>query len=202
MGAALASPMLIAAPPALVGGTRLSLTQGQLSPGFQCDAANSPPGVLGSGSGEVAVRSGFPIRSQLSNVLRGPCADAERCGCGEYVVVDERSRTTRPHRRRRNHGKSCGGIHCSPPLPVGGLPVVDHDGRFVGVVPPLALMHILRHKHVEDLHKPAGITKETRRTREAMPLWAERFRLHWHFKNEQTGEADHDPTRNGRSAVQ
>jgi len=80
--------------------------------------------------------------------------------------------------------------------------MVDHDGRFLGVVPPLALMHILRHKHVEDLHKPAGITKETRRTREAMPLWAERFRLHWHFKNEQTGEADHDPTRNGRSAVQ
>jgi len=48
------------------------------------------------------------------------------------------------------------------------VPVVDHGGHFLGVVPPLALMHILRHEHVEDLHRLAGIKRETHQAREAM----------------------------------
>ncbi|MBP1151448.1 magnesium transporter [Methylocaldum sp. RMAD-M] len=62
------------------------------------------------------------------------------------------------------------------------VPVVDHGGHFLGVVPPLALMHILRHEHVEDLHRLAGIKRETHQAREAMesaPLRRARDRLPW-----------------------
>ncbi len=62
------------------------------------------------------------------------------------------------------------------------VPVVDHGGHFLGVVPPLALMHILRHEHVEDLHRLAGIKRETYQAREAMesaPLRRARDRLPW-----------------------
>lgn len=62
------------------------------------------------------------------------------------------------------------------------LPVIDRGERFLGVVPPFALMNILRHEHVEDLHRLAGIKKETRRAREAMesaPTRRARDRLPW-----------------------
>jgi len=62
------------------------------------------------------------------------------------------------------------------------VPVVNHGGHFLGVVPPLALMHILRHEHVEDLHRLAGIKRETHQAREAMesaPLRRARDHLPW-----------------------
>ncbi len=62
------------------------------------------------------------------------------------------------------------------------MPVVDGDGRFVGVVPPQALMDILRREHVEDLHRLAGIRRETVQARVAMeapPLRRLRDRLPW-----------------------
>ncbi|BBA35899.1 uncharacterized protein sS8_3967 [Methylocaldum marinum] len=62
------------------------------------------------------------------------------------------------------------------------VPVVDHGGHFLGVVPPLALMNILRHEHVEDLHRLAGIKRENHQAREAMesaPLRRARDRLPW-----------------------
>ena len=62
------------------------------------------------------------------------------------------------------------------------IPVVDHGGRLLGVVPPAALLRILRSEHVEDIHRLAGITRETHRAREAIespPLRRARHRLPW-----------------------
>ena len=65
---------------------------------------------------------------------------------------------------------------------LGAVPVVDHAGRLLGVVPSVALLHILRREHVEDLHRLAGIRRETTRAREAIeapPLRRARDRLPW-----------------------
>lgn len=62
------------------------------------------------------------------------------------------------------------------------MPVVDTHGRLLGVVPSTALLHILRREHVEDIHRLAGITRETRRAREAIesaPMRRLRHRLPW-----------------------
>lgn len=65
---------------------------------------------------------------------------------------------------------------------VTAMPVLDHDRRLLGVVPPQALLEVLRHEHVEDLHRLAGIRHETMRARhaiEAPPLRRARDRLPW-----------------------
>lgn len=68
------------------------------------------------------------------------------------------------------------------------MPVVDDDGRLVGVVGPARLMRILRREHVEDLHRFAGITREpppqpgaaeALEAMEAPPLRRARHRLPW-----------------------
>lgn len=62
------------------------------------------------------------------------------------------------------------------------IPVVDAHERLLGVVPSAALLRILRREHVEDIHRFAGITRETLRAREAMeepPLRRLRHRLPW-----------------------
>ena len=65
---------------------------------------------------------------------------------------------------------------------VSAIPVVDPAGRLVGVVGPTRLMKILRREHVEDLHRLAGITRESDRAREAIeeaPMRRVRHRLPW-----------------------
>jgi magnesium transporter len=65
---------------------------------------------------------------------------------------------------------------------IDAVPVVDHGGHLLGVVPPSALLHILRREHVEDLHRIAGIGRETAHAREAIespPLRRARHRLPW-----------------------
>jgi magnesium transporter len=60
--------------------------------------------------------------------------------------------------------------------------VVDHHHILLGTVPPDALLHILRREHVEDLHRLAGIGRETEGAREALespPLRRVRHRLPW-----------------------
>lgn len=62
------------------------------------------------------------------------------------------------------------------------VPVVDAGRRLLGVVPTRALLQILRHEHVEDLHRFAGIQRETsiaRRALDAPPLRRARDRLPW-----------------------
>lgn len=62
------------------------------------------------------------------------------------------------------------------------IPVVDEAHRLVGVVPPDAMFNVLRHEHVEDLHRLAGIRREATRARNAMeapPLRRTRDRLPW-----------------------
>ena len=65
---------------------------------------------------------------------------------------------------------------------VSAMPVVDDAGRVVGVVGSTALMDILRREHVEDLHRLAGITRESDQARHALeeaPLRRARHRLPW-----------------------
>jgi len=65
---------------------------------------------------------------------------------------------------------------------VAAVPVVDKSGRLLGAVPPEALLEVLRHEHVEDLHRLAGILHETERARfaiEAPPVRRARDRLPW-----------------------
>jgi magnesium transporter len=62
------------------------------------------------------------------------------------------------------------------------IPVVDEGGRLVGVVGPDTLMRILRREHVEDLHRLAGISRESLQAREALeepPMRRVRHRLPW-----------------------
>ncbi|MBC7938889.1 MAG: magnesium transporter, partial [Chitinophagaceae bacterium] len=65
---------------------------------------------------------------------------------------------------------------------VAAMPVVDAVGRLVGVVGSPTLMEILRQEHVEDLHRLAGITRESADARTALeepPLRSARHRLPW-----------------------
>jgi magnesium transporter len=65
---------------------------------------------------------------------------------------------------------------------VAAMPVVDTDGRLVGVVASTTMMDILRREHVEDLHRLAGITRESADARHAIeeaPLRRARHRLPW-----------------------
>jgi magnesium transporter len=65
---------------------------------------------------------------------------------------------------------------------VAAVPVVDDEGRFLGVVPAQALIEVLRREHVEDLHRLAGILHEQNHVSEAMeaaPTRRLRLRLPW-----------------------
>jgi magnesium transporter len=62
------------------------------------------------------------------------------------------------------------------------LPVVDAAGRLLGVVGSVAMMDVLRREHVEDLHRLAGVTRESDDARNALeepPLRSARHRLPW-----------------------
>ena len=65
---------------------------------------------------------------------------------------------------------------------VDALPVVDLEGRPLGVMPSQALLQVLRREHVEDLHLLAGIRREASQARHAIedpPLRRARHRLPW-----------------------
>lgn len=65
---------------------------------------------------------------------------------------------------------------------VDALPVVDGEGRALGVMPAQALLQVLRREHVEDLHRLAGIEREAAQARHATedpPLRRARHRLPW-----------------------
>jgi magnesium transporter len=65
---------------------------------------------------------------------------------------------------------------------VDALPVVDREGKLLGVMPAQALLQVLRREHIEDLHRLAGIRRETAQARHAIeepPLRRVRHRLPW-----------------------
>jgi len=65
---------------------------------------------------------------------------------------------------------------------VDALPVIDAEGRALGVMPAQALMQVLRREHVEDLHVLAGIQRESSQARHAIedpPMRRVRHRLPW-----------------------
>ncbi|MFO8237188.1 MAG: magnesium transporter [Prochlorococcaceae cyanobacterium] len=62
------------------------------------------------------------------------------------------------------------------------MPVADSDGRFLGVVPPTALITILRREHIEDLNLLVGLRHDHLRSLRAMteaPVRRARDRLPW-----------------------
>ncbi len=48
------------------------------------------------------------------------------------------------------------------------VPVIDAEGRLLGVVPPLAMLDVLHREHAEDLHRLAGIVHVGDHAREAL----------------------------------
>jgi magnesium transporter len=61
------------------------------------------------------------------------------------------------------------------------IPVIDNEGRFLGVVPPTSLIRILREEHLEDLHRLAGISDRAKlySFAEASPVRRAKARLPW-----------------------
>ncbi|MEN9315240.1 MAG: hypothetical protein RIS35_1633 [Pseudomonadota bacterium] len=62
------------------------------------------------------------------------------------------------------------------------VPVTGRGDRLLGVVPPVALIEVLRDEHVEDLHRISGILREEQvanRAIEEPPLRRARHRLPW-----------------------
>jgi magnesium transporter len=60
--------------------------------------------------------------------------------------------------------------------------VVDAEDKLLGVVPSAALLEILYREHVEDLHRLAGIARESEHVRESLespPMRRTRDRLPW-----------------------
>ncbi|MBL8796753.1 MAG: magnesium transporter [Planctomycetia bacterium] len=51
---------------------------------------------------------------------------------------------------------------------LGAVPVLNTAGQFLGVVPPLALIEVLRREHVEDLHRLTGILAANHLVEESM----------------------------------
>ncbi|MBU1395079.1 MAG: magnesium transporter [Gammaproteobacteria bacterium] len=65
---------------------------------------------------------------------------------------------------------------------VNAVPVADGAGRLLGVVPPQALYRVMRREHVEDLHRIAGIRRDTSHilsSMESPPIKRVRDRLPW-----------------------
>ena len=65
---------------------------------------------------------------------------------------------------------------------VDALPVVDGEGRALGVMPSQALLQVLRREHVEDLHRlalDAGEASQARHAIDDPPLRRVRHRLPW-----------------------
>lgn len=65
---------------------------------------------------------------------------------------------------------------------IAAVPVVDRNERLLGVVPPEALIAILRREHIEDLHRFVGIRQHRNQALHALaaaPLIRARERLPW-----------------------
>ncbi len=62
------------------------------------------------------------------------------------------------------------------------VPAIDAAGRFLGALPPRAIMRILRREHLDDLHHMVGIWHHSEEARAALlapPVSRARYRLPW-----------------------
>jgi magnesium transporter len=67
---------------------------------------------------------------------------------------------------------------------LGTVPVVDTERHLLGIVPPQALLAVLRREHVEDLHRLTGVLRESAAALDALegpPARRVRHRLPWLF---------------------
>src|SRR3989338_3134425 len=105
--------------------------------------------------------------------LTAPAGESSADRIGPHAVLAYQGDTAEAVRQRiRLQGLSGWDLVC----------VIDEAGRLVGVVGPITLMDILRREHVEDLHRLAGITRETAQALQAIeepPLRRARHRLPW-----------------------
>jgi magnesium transporter len=98
----------------------------------------------------------------------------------DHQPLGRAAHTRRPHVRPgtdQEHAASLALHHGAT-----AVPVVTEDGRLAGVVGSSTLMDILRREHVEDLHRLAGIARESHQARQALqapPLRRLRHRLPW-----------------------
>ncbi|MEK6480631.1 magnesium transporter [Catalinimonas sp. 4WD22] len=62
------------------------------------------------------------------------------------------------------------------------VPVIDEQEHFIGIIPAQIIIETLRKEHIEDMHKLAGIRKESSHARKVIgepPLRSLRHRLPW-----------------------
>jgi magnesium transporter len=107
---------------------------------------------------------------RLSDLLRAP----SRARMEE--LVDDRYPHVRPHHDQEHVVAEALERRATT------VAVVDDAERLVGVIPALSLLDILRQEHVEDLHRLAGIQRETARSRSALeepPARRARHRILW-----------------------
>ena len=99
------------------------------------------------------------------NKKMGDCIDQHRKV--EYILPDTRQERIANSAIRYN---------------VTSLPVVDRERGLIGVIPPRAIINILRKEHIQDMHQLAGINKqlgEARHSVEETLIVRVRDRLPW-----------------------
>ncbi|WPP49800.1 magnesium transporter [Catalinimonas niigatensis] len=65
---------------------------------------------------------------------------------------------------------------------ISAVPVIDEQEHFLGVIPSQTIIETLRKEHIEDMHKLAGISKESTHARKSVaepPLRSLKHRLPW-----------------------
>lgn len=108
--------------------------------------------------------------AQLTDVLAAP---AEK---PLYALMQTKPVTVSPETDQEKVASLAVRHHLS------AVPVVDHDGRLLGMFPSSALIDVLRREHVEDIHRIAGIHHEQDHARDAIeapPTRRVRDRLPW-----------------------
>lgn len=100
-------------------------------------------------------------------------------GRGDAPVIDvaRRDWPSVPHDLDQEHA-----VETATRAGVTTLPVLDRDGQPIGCIPARAMLEVLAAEHHEDVHRMAGIVKESSHNRHALegsPLERFRLRLPW-----------------------
>ncbi len=142
-----------------------------------CDAAGEVRRRL---AGRTFQEAGILCLTDGNGILAGAVSLPSLLAAPEERPVGELAEPDIQPVRPEDDQETVAGVAIRGNLPA--VPVVDRTGRLLGVVPPLAMLKILRREHVEDIHRLAGIRHEAARARDAMeapPLVRMRGRLPW-----------------------